>query len=736
MKIFIASLALFAPALLLAQTPQADTLDRMITLDETVISANKVTEQKRDVAQQIEAVTSRQIKIANPQTAGDLVAQTGQVIVQRSQLGGGSPVLRGFEASRILLEIDGVRMNNIIYRAGHLQNIITIDPSILERVEILFGPSSTVYGSDALGGVIHFQTKTPLLSETAGQLSVHANALLRYASAASEKTGHLDFNIGGGQLASWTSISFSDFDDLLQGKKLNATADSIWLRPFYMDRIQGVDSLIANDNIYRQAVSGYSQYDLMQKFLFRQNENVTHLLNLQFSNSTDVPRYDRLTDPDPSTGLRNAQWYYGPQLRTLAAYEFTAGLRTGFFSSYHAALNFQYIEESRHQRRAGRTGLQHRMEEVNVWGFDADVRRKTERNDFRLGLDGQLNSLQSTANVEDIETGVTSPLDTRYPDGDNRMNYLGLYGTDTYELTDHWVLNAGLRFQFVSLYSQWISDEFFSFPFEEAEQSHFTPSGSLGIIWKGKENLRISLLGSSGFRAPNVDDLAKVFESTPGNIVVPNPALQPEKTYNTDFSISKVFGNLVKLEGVGFYTLFRDAIVTDYYTFNGKDSILYDGELSAVLASQNKGKAFITGANGNIFFDFNDHFSLMSTLTYTYGRVVNDTGNSPLDHIPPLIGKTSIIYGWKGLRTELFAMYNGAKQLKDYSGSGEDNLVYATPDGMPAWWALNLRLQYRVNAHFTVQAACENLLDKNYRVFASGISSPGRNWIVALRGNF
>jgi hemoglobin/transferrin/lactoferrin receptor protein len=136
---------------------------KTIDLNEVVISVNKIEESKRTVAQQVQVLTAKEISNSQSQTTAELLSNTAGVFVQKSQLGGGSPTLRGFEASRILLIVDGVRMNNIIYRAGHLQNVITLDNNILDRTEILFGPSSTVYGSDALGGVIHFYTKQPLI---------------------------------------------------------------------------------------------------------------------------------------------------------------------------------------------------------------------------------------------------------------------------------------------------------------------------------------------------------------------------------------------------------------------------------------------------------------------------------------------------------------------------------------------------------------------------------------------
>ncbi|MBA2421609.1 MAG: TonB-dependent receptor [Chitinophagales bacterium] len=721
-----------------AQTTASDSTlsDRVIDIDEVVVSANKVPEAKKDVAQQVESVSAKQIQQSNPQTAADMLANTGQVSVQKSQQGGGSPVIRGFEASRVLLMIDNVRLNNIIYRAGHLQNVISMDPSILDRTEILFGPSSTVYGSDALGGVIHLHTKNPILSNVGGGIKAHGNAFVRYASANNEKTGHIDFSIGGGKVGSLTSVTYSDFDDLRQGENLNSIADSLWLRPYYAEKLNGQDSLVKNDDIYKQLFSGYSQYDILQKFLYRQNDHVKHVINLQLSNSSPVPRYDRLTDPDDDTGLRFGEWYYGAQLRTFASYELNLEEIDGFFNSYSVGANYQFIEESRYDRRFDQTGLRHRVEQVSVAGFSLDSRKKSERNDFRTGLEGQFNSLLSTAEEENIETGEISPLNTRYPDGDNTMNNIGFYITDTWKFAEHWVLSGGLRLEYITLHSTFISKEFFDFPYEKIDQTHLPLSGSLGIIWNSNNDLRISLLGSTGFRAPNVDDLAKIFDSEAGSVIVPNSDLKPEKTYNADLSITKVFNNKIKIEAVAFGTIFRDAIVTDAFNFNGQDSIIYNGELSTVLANQNKQRAYLYGTNANVLIDMNDAFSITSTITYTQGKVVTDKVNAPLDHIPPLLGKTSFIFRHQNFRSELFANYNGWKRIEDYNANGEDNEQYATPEGMPSWWTLNLRLQYQINKYILVQAACENILDLNYRVFASGISAPGRNFLVTLRAGF
>lgn len=728
-------MAWLLPAAGLCQTAETDTVQRLIPLEEVVISANREAEARSQVAQQVAVITANEIAESNPATSADLVMQTGEVLVQKSQLGGGSPVLRGFEAVRVLLVVDGVRQNNILFRSGHLQNIITIDPAMLSRAEVLFGPSSVVYGSDALGGVMHFFTRNPQLSAP-GALRASGNYALRFASAALEKYGHFDLNLGGGRLASLTSVTFTDFDDLLQGKKLNDIADSIWLRPYYVQTFNGKDSLVKNDNIYRQVYSGYSQYDVLQKFLFKQNERVQHLLNLQLSNSTDVPRYDRLTDPQGS-GLRHAEWYYGPQYRLMAVYQ--ADIKaSGFFNSYQAGINYQDYQESRHQRRFDREFLQHRTEDVQVFGTQFHARRNSGRNNLRAGLEVYYNDLVSTAEQVSILTGEVKTLDTRYPDGDNTMINAGVYVTNTYHPRASVAINAGLRLEHIRLHSTFLSKDFFPFPFNEVQQTHLPLTGSLGMVWNSHNGLQLRGLLSSGFRAPNVDDLAKIFESVPGSLIVPNPNIKPERTYNGELSAAYTAGNVLHAEATGFYTLFRDAIVVEPFSFEGADSIVYDGTLSQVLASQNAGKAFITGGSGRLLLDLPAGFSALATATYTRGRILDEEADTtrPLDHIPPLFGKFSIICSMQKLRAEAYVLFHGAKKLDDYGG-GEDNLNYAVPDyGMPSWQTLNLRLQYSINRFVTVQAACENILDVNYRVFASGISGPGRNFMVGVRGNF
>ncbi len=721
-----------------AQTTIDTTLEA-VPLRETVISATRSSQARSAVAQQVKVLAKNEIENLNAQSTADLIQNSGAAFVQKSQQGGGSPVLRGFEASRVLLVVDGIRMNNAIYRAGHLQNIITMDNAALERAEVLYGPASTVYGSDALGGAICFYTKNPVFATEGEGFKTTGNAFFRYGTVNAEKTAHADISLGGRRLAAITSFTFSDFGDLRMGEK-EGSAPFFGKRDFYADRIGGKDSLVRNDDPYVQKFSGYRQYDLLEKIVFRPNDNSSHTLNIQYSTSSDIPRYDRLTDPGSGgQGLASAEWYYGPQDRLLAAYTFALNQLGWFDGGLRLTASYQDIEESRHNRNFGAARRTDRIENVGVAGFLADAQKNWDRQSLHLGIDFQYNDVKSTASRYNVETGDTTTQSTRYPDGDNTMTYASVYATHDWQpgSSDAWTISEGLRVGYASLEANFVSREFYPFPYNKAEQSSPTYSGNLGVVWN-KSNWRVALNGSTGFRVPNIDDMTKVFDSQKGSVVVPNPDLKPEKTYNLDLSITPSISDRLRWENVVWATAFRDAIVTDVFQFNGQDSILYDGEPSRVLASQNKRKANIWGISSNLEADLTGSLAAFGSVTYTRGRIQAGEGDedTPLDHIAPLYGRAGARWHTMKANVEAFALFNGKKKLEDYNLEGEDNLQYAPADGMPSWFTLNLRGGYRFTRNLALQAGVDNILDVQYRAFASGINGPGRNFWVTVRAGW
>jgi hemoglobin/transferrin/lactoferrin receptor protein len=275
----------------------------------------------------------------------------------------------------------------------------------------------------------------------------------------------------------------------------------------------------------------------------------------------------------------------------------------------------------------------------------------------------------------------------------------------------------------------------FHLPYTEIEQNTPVYSGSIGLINLPSDNLKLSLLFSTGYRVPNVDDLTKIFDSKKGIVIVPNPNLKPEKTVNYEMGITKIFGAKSRWENSVYYTDFTDIAVVDTFRLNGKDSIMYNGTLSRVYANQNRNKAYIYGFSSNLFSKLDENFSFSLALNYTYGRIKTDSIDIPLDHIPPFVVRGGLNYNYNKFGSEFFILYNGWKRASDYGG-GEDNIQYATSEGMPAWFTLNLRMSYKMMKQIMLQAGVDNILDTQYRTFASGINAPGRNFMVAVRGRF
>ncbi len=703
-------------------------------LNEVVVSATRFEEKKSDVPRQIMVLNAKELAFMNQQTTADVLQNSGNVFVQKSQLGGGSPVLRGFEANKVLIVVDGVRMNNAIFRGGHLQNIITLDNTMVDRAEVLFGAGSVVYGSDALGGVMNFYTKKPVLG-TINKTLVQGNSFVRYSSANNEKTVHADVNIGLKKIAFLTGITYSDFDDLTQGANRNPFYGDWGKRIVYSERVNGKDSMISNKNPNVQKQSGYSQIDFLQKVYYKQNQYMNHTINFQYSTTSNINRYDRLTETSGGV-LRNAEWYYGPQKRLLTSYTLNVKKYHLLFNECNVILSYQDIEESRHDRKFKNNTLNHRKEQVAVYAINADFEKKVGKHEIRYGVDIQYNNVTSTANAENIVTGVSSPLSTRYPDGGSTMQTIALFALHSWEISKKLILNNGTRFNHVQLNADFKDTTFYPFPFNSITQKPFAFVGNIGFSFMPGKDWHFTGLLSSGFRAPNVDDLAKVFDSKAGTIIVPNPNLKPEHTYNAEASISKMILNKVKLEGTAYYTIYRDALTTAKGTFNGQDSIVYSGANSAVRTTINAAEAYIYGYNLGLIADVTPAFSIQSTLNYTYGRIKTDTTDYPLDHIPPMFGKTGFTLKLKKFRGEFFALYQGWKKLKDYNLVGEDNQIYASTEGTPAWYTLNVRAAYYISKNLQLQLAIENITDNFYRTFASGISAPGRNVSITLRGRF
>ncbi len=733
---------------------------KQVQLEEIVFSANRKEEKMIDVPYSIDIIKQKDIEFANQPTSAELLQNTGAVFVQKSQLGGGSPVLRGFEANKVLIVVDGVRMNNAIYRGGHLQDVISLDANMLDRTEVIFGPSSTIYGSDALGGVMHFYTKAPQFS-TDDKLLVKTNAMMRYATVNSESTGHLDFNIGTKKFASMTNVTFSDFGDLTSGTTKLMGSPNSWDCNYYVNTysVGGLqrDTMLKNTDNNVMKRSGYNQFDLMQRFGLIVNDALSLDLNVQYSQSSNINRYDRLTETssgtiqvvDPNTSainttnkMRFAEWYYGPQKRLLTALTANYNANTLLFDNIRVIGAYQKIDQDRISRNFQSNFKTSQFEDVSVMSLNIDAfKRIKEEHELRYGAEVTGNIVLSTANTVDIRTNTVSPAKTRYGDDGNTMNTAGVYISHSWEVNENFVISDGIRFTANSLESKFKDTTFYKFPYSKASQKNSAVTGNIGFTWKENDNYKVSLLANTGFRTPNIDDMSKVFDSNNNILVVPNAEVKPEYATNFELGISKIIDKHYRFDFTAYYTLLENALVLADYKFNGADSAMFNGSMKKTQAMQNKDRAYIYGFTGGIQFDFNEYVSLKSVINYNYGRYADVKRDTvvPLDHIPPVFGQTNLTFKQKKFDGEFFVRYNGIKKSADYSTSGEDNAQYSadrTKGYMPAWFTLNVRTGYNITNNLRINLACENITDNRYRVFASGINAPGRNFIVSVRAKF
>lgn len=706
---------------------------KQIDLDEVVVSANRWESDIKELPNQIQVIKNKDIVFNNPATTADLLSAEAEVFVQKSQLGGGSPMLRGFGANQILFITDGIRMNNAIYRSGNLQNILQTDVNVVESAEIIFGPGTNMYGSDALGGVIDFHTLQPKLT-THSEWSSSGNAIARFGSADFEKTLHADINFGNNQWAFLVSFSYSDFDDLKMGNKHNAYAQ----RPNYVTQINGADSMVVNDNPNEQKYSGYNQLSFISKVKQQFTKTADWTLSFYFTKTDDVPRYDRLLQYS-GEDLRYAVWNYFPQQWMMNSLEMNFTDRTKIYDHATYILAYQNVKEGRNDRGYKKEWLTKRVDEVNIFSLNADFDKALRwKNHIFYGFEAVYNKVNSTGEEENINTGETLVASTRYPDGGTDYVQAGAYFSfkknfDQKPLT----FQAGVRFSYVYLHSIFNDTSFYNFPYSDITLKNGAITGNAGIVYHpGRWQIKFNL--SSGFRAPNLDDVAKVFDSEQGNVIVPNEDLEAEYLYNTDLGVLYRFGNTANIELTGFFSYLDNAMVRRDFEFNGSDSIPYDGEMSKVQAIVNAGYAVIYG--GTLVFNLRiiRNLTLNSKLTLIKGY--DDEGYA-IRHAPPLYGSSSLTYEYEKLKMAVSAYYNTEVPYANLAPSERSKAyLYATDANgdpyAPGWWTLNFRSSYAFSESFILTFGVENILNYRYRPYSSGITAPGINVVAGLRISF
>lgn len=706
-------------------------------LNEVVISASKFSQKFREVPKKVTQINKSTIEFTNPMTSADLLERGGNVFIQKSQLGGGSPMIRGLSTNRLVLSVDGVRLNNAIYRGGNIHNVISVSPMNIENTEIIMGSASVLYGSDAIGGVMNFYTKNPVLSMGESQrldINIHS----RYSSAASEKMYHFDVNFGLKKIAFFSSISKSDYGNLLMG----SNGPSEYLRPNYViQNSNGEDIIVNNSNSKLQRNTSYDQLNFLQKVLYKPNKNFQYDLGIHFSKTGDIPRYDRLIRQDQNLDLVYGNWFYGPQEWLLINNQIAINSKSNnVFDKLKITFAKQKFSESRNSRKLNASNLNSREEKLDILSLNIDMIKKINSNsDLTYGLEyinNKVESLGSSTNIFDLSVNSIS---SRYPNNSSLQSF-GTYMNYKSKIVDDVFFQSGVRYSLTKLQADLSQNNtFYDFPYGNINLENGAFVGGIGLSWVRNiyNNWKFNI--NTAFRSPNIDDVAKVFDSEPGNVVVPNPGLKPERSFGIEFGGYFRTKNNIELDFSTYITYLYDALIRDDFTLeNGISQIIYDGELSQIQALQNGSKSLIYGFEFGANMVINKNLSLKSQLNLIAGHELNELPFAlPVRHIPPNFGNLHLIFEKGRLSFDAFVNFNSEISYNNLAESerAKPYLYALDKDGnpySPSWTTYNFRSKYLLSDKLNFTLSFENISDKLYRPYSSGISAPGLNFIFSV----
>jgi hemoglobin/transferrin/lactoferrin receptor protein len=698
-------------------------------LESVIVSGSRWAEKEDKSVLKIERLNKRKIGLESPQTAADLLGRMNHVFVQKSQLGGGSPIIRGFATSRVLIAVDGVRMNNAIFRAGNVQNVLSLDPYTIEATEVSYGPGAVLYGSDAIGGVMNFYTTTPRF-QFENKLSFDLNVSSRYSSANNEATGHLDFALKGRSWSWFSSLTYSDFDDLRMGSR----GPSDYLDEFVLFRENDQDFFRLNPDPQLQSPTGYNQFSTLHKLATRPSDNCFLTYSFYYSQLSDVPRYDRLVlkrNNLPQYG----KWNYGPQKWLFQNIKYEASSESKWYDKLSAVIGHQNFEESRITRDFNSDHEKNRTENLDVLSVNLDFRKKLRKGEIFYGLEGVYNGVESKGIEQNILNNEESIISSRYPN--STWSSIGGYVSRRYPFSEKWMMNSGFRLNTFSIRSDF-NNSVISLPFEAIEIDFATISGNLGLTYMPHKHHRFNYILSSGMRAPNIDDIGKIFDSTPGNVVVPNPELKAENAYNAEVGYRYNPHPQWSFDINYYYTYLDNAMVRRDFTLMGKDSLLYDGENSRIQSIQNAANAYVTGVQFGLSWQMFDYFRMDVHYNWQRGEEETDDGSiSNSRHVVPAFGKVHFNFKKNKLQLDSEVVFQAEMSFEDLPISELDKTpIYAEDENgnpfTPSWWIWNLKANYAIGTHCSASLGFENLFDKRYRPYSSGISAPGRNVFLAL----
>jgi hemoglobin/transferrin/lactoferrin receptor protein len=656
------------------------------TLDEIIVTATRSPATRFSTPYLTESISSDLIQDRAYRSLPQALRDIPGIFIQETSPSQGSPFIRGFTGRDNLLLIDGIRLNNATNRSGPMQYWNTVDPLSLDRIEVVKGPSSVLYGSDAVGGTVNAITLSPWTYAPGFQSG--ARGYYRYASAENS-------NIFSGAL----STTFDQTAGLL-----------------FQGSAKDLGDITAGSSTH-QPETGYDEYDTHFKAEYNLDPDVKLILAHQRVRQNNASRTHRTIFAVPFQGTtigsdRRLDYDQERQLTYLQLH--AQNIDSPLFDTFRASLSWQEASEVEDRIRSN-NAQSLRGFDVGTLGLWAQFESDSPIGRLTYGLDYYRDSISSFASNNPIQGPVAD---------DSTYDLLGLFIQDQIDLTDRLHLSLGARFTYAAADADKVQDPTNPANTIQLSDEWTDLTGSARLVYDLiPDHLNLFAGVSQAFRAPNIEDLTSLNISLSGQQAIPSPGLDPEHYLVYEVG-SKLQTDRIAFETAFFYYDISDAITT---SLTG-DTL---GGLPTV-AKSNAGSGFMQGIEMGTAWEFMDQFTLFGNIAYVDGDVDGDYPSK----IPPIHGQVGI--RWEAPQKKFWAEVQGvfAGQGDRLSASDRTDTQRIPPGGTPSWAILNLRAGWRVIDQVEIFGAIENVADANYRVHGSGSNSPGRNFIAGVQVAF
>jgi len=708
-------------------------LSRGDVLQEENKSSLTVEEYSKDLPFYVDIIDLKENSIF--QSSSEDIGVSQKVMYEKNQ-SGGTTVFRGLEVNKVLLVMDGVRLDNTIYRYGRIQNSINFEGSIIERSQQIYGTSFLIYSCDATGGVIHYLTRQPEFSKD-NAVKINLDATSQYATATDTWNGNVNLKIGFNKIATYTGFTYSNYGNIKVGKnRPDFITSNYGLQKYNVQTINNIDSMVENYDSTLLTNTDYTQYSFVNKIAYSKNENLLITSNINYSKTSDVGIYSGLAEVNGANN-RFAVCKLAPQDNFLSSFNILLKKTTFFYSYFSILGSYQYIEEYRITRKFNNPRELHQIENLDVYSVNFDFIKLVKIHRLMYGLEYSNNKLISNAFFRNIFTDSTSVGLTRYPTGGTKMNSFAGYVNFKWLIHPQFIVNVGVRYEYVLSESKFSNQSpQLQLGFDKIRFNNGAPSASLSFDAYPFSGFLLTLIASSAYHIPIADEYGKVMTKD-FVVVIPNNNLKSEKSYNLEISATQTILESVRLNVTAFNTWLKDAIILTPYLLNGNDSLYFGTDKYIIATKSNISMAQIYGISASIStgFYFNDeedeYLKLKFSINYIEGKNLQE--NVAYPNISPLFGQSSATFQYHNFGTSISHVFNGLKEYDDLSPIGEDYIEKADKIGFMPWQTLSIRGSYIFLEHFSIQLSVNNIFDAFFRTYASAISAPGRNFIITLK---